>query len=122
MAIRLAKRDNARGAAGRARAQTLLAGLSMLGFLCLQGWLLRTFSLPPQTHAYASVVHVIVGYQGLHGAIAVLMAGYLWLRSRRGLVDAARPRDFRIVALFWYYTCALWAVGLVLVHLFPRWS
>src|SRR5690606_15873322 len=113
VAIRLAKRDNARGAAGRARAQVLLAGLSMLGFICLQGWLLRASSLPPQAHAYASVVHVIVGYQGLHGAIAVLMAGYLWLRSRRELVDAARPRDFRIVALFWYYTCALWAVGLV---------
>ncbi len=49
----------------------------------------------------------------------VLMAGYLWLRSRAGLADADRPRDFRIVHRFWHYTTALWLIAVVLVFLFP---
>jgi cytochrome c oxidase subunit I+III len=68
------------------------------------------------------MTHVLVGYQGLHALIAVLMVGYVWLRSQHGLIDATRERDLRVMSLFWHYTVALWLVGAVLVHLFPRWT
>jgi cytochrome c oxidase subunit I+III len=118
VAMAWALRLNAASRPSRARIAVLVAGIAMCGLLVMQGLLLAAMSAP-QTHAFASVVHVLVGYQAVHAGICVLMAGYLWLRSRAGLADADRPRDFRIVHRFWHYTTALWLIAVVLVFLFP---
>ena len=121
IAIHLAVRANAGVRPDGARRHMLLAAVAMSAFIGMQWWVLSGSS-SPASHAYASVVHVLVGYHLVHAGICVLMAGYLWLRSRRGWLDAARGRDARVVALFWNYTIAVWLVGAVLVHLFPRWA
>jgi cytochrome c oxidase subunit I+III len=120
--VRRARRANAGGQPGQLRLWLLVAGVLMLCFLGTQVLNLAAYGQSPQSHAYASMTHVLVGYQGLHALIAVLMAGYVWLRSQHGLIDATRERDLRVMSLFWHYTVALWLVGAVLVHLFPRWT
>jgi len=113
-------RRNARGAPDGGRPALIAGAALVLAFLATQAAALLEYGQPPQSHAYASLVHVLVGYQGLHAALTVAMATFVWLRSRRGLVDAARPRDWRVVILFWHYTTGLWLIGVVPVHLFPR--
>jgi len=120
VAIAWARRLNGLDRGAHARLAVLLAAALLVGFLLTQGITLAEYGRAPQSHAYASLIWVLVGYQGVHAAIALLMGGFVWLRSRRGLVDAVRQRDFQVVSLFWHYTTGLWLVGLVLVHLFPR--
>lgn len=118
--IRLAQRNLRRDAPAVAQVQTGIAAALMLGFLFMQACGLAGYERP-QAHAYSSMIHVVVGYQGMHGLVAVCMAVFVWLRMRRGLLDSSRPRDLRVVSLFWHYSAALWIAGFVLVHLFPRW-
>jgi len=119
-AIGRAVRRNARALPGGGRSALAVAALLMSGFLATQVLNLVEYGQPPQSHAYASLLYVLIGYQGLHALIALVMAAFVWLRSRRGMVDAVRQRDYRVVALFWHYTTAVWLIGILLVHLFPR--
>lgn len=121
LAAQAATRANARRHAGPAQQWVLLSGGLMAGFLVLQAVIVAGMPAP-QTHAWASVTQVIVGFHAVHGVVCMLMAGYLWLRIRHGLVDATRNRDFRVVTLFWHCTVAMGCIAAVLVFLFPRWS
>jgi cytochrome c oxidase subunit I+III len=121
VAIRDARRRNREDRSREARTRVTAAAALLLAFLIGEVQALHAHAQAPQSHAYASMVHVIVGYQGIHALIALLMAAFVWLRSNRGLIDGTHERDVRVLGLFWHYTCALWAVGVVLVYLFPRW-
>jgi cytochrome c oxidase subunit I+III len=118
--VRSARRRNAAARPDGGRAALLLGGILLVAFLVTQVLMLVDYGHAPQSHAYASLVYVLIGYQGIHAIIALLMAAFVWRRSRRGLVDSVRQRDFRIITMFWHYTTGLWVVGLLLVHLFPR--
>lgn len=120
VAMRRAQHRNALGAPDGGRNGLAAAFVLMTAFLATQVYGVIEYGQAPQSHAYASVLYVLIGYQGVHALIALAMAVFVWMRSRDGLVDAARPRDYRVVALFWHYTCALWIVGALLIHLFPR--
>ncbi len=120
IATYLATRSNAQGRAAAARHWLLLALLLLVGFLAAQVAALFAYGQPPQSHAYASMIHVLVGFQGVHAVVALLMGAFTWLRLQRGRVDASRPRDLQVTAMWWHYTTGLWIPGIVLVHLFPR--
>jgi cytochrome c oxidase subunit I+III len=118
--VHSARRRNAAARPDGGRGALLLGAVLLVAFLVTQALMLVDYGRTPQSHAYASLVYVLIGYQGIHAIIALLMAAFVWRRSRRGLVDSVRQRDFRITTMFWHYTTGLWLVGLVLVHLFPR--
>jgi len=120
VAMRLAMRANGRGQPGGARLGVAIAVLLLAGFALTQWIVLSAYGHAPQSHAYASLLHVLVGYQAVHAAVALLMGVFVWLRLRRGRVDASRPRDMQVLSMFWHYATALWVPGFVLVHLFPR--
>lgn len=120
VAIEQALRANRLGKAHSSQPLLLGAAALMLTFLVTQWLVLQEYG-PPQAHAYVSMIHVVAGFQGLHALIAVLMATFVWLRAKRGMIDATRDRDLRVLRLFWHYTSAQWVIGIVLVHLFPRW-
>jgi len=120
LALRRAVRENAAGEAGRMRGLLLIAALLLAAFLVTQGISLAGYGQPPQSHAFASLLWVLVAYQAIHALLALLMVAYVWLRSRRGLVNAVRQRDLRVSALFWHFTTGLWLVGVLLVQIFPR--
>jgi len=119
-AVRWARHRNARNLSDGGRHLLLLSLLLLCSFLLTQWLTLLDYGQPPQSHAYASLLWILVGYQGVHAAVALLMVVFVWLRSRRGLITAERSRDYRVFTLFWHYTTGLWLIGLVLVHLFPR--
>jgi cytochrome c oxidase subunit I+III len=91
-------------------------GLALAALVVESGALLAS-GLAPSAHAYGAVVAMLWILAALHVAIAALMGAYLILRRRAGHADRhATP----VVALFWHYTVALWAVGFFAVHLLPR--
>ena len=121
-AVHRARMRSARACVDRGQVALLTAVVLLCGFLGTQWYVLSMYAQAPQSHAYASLIHVLTAYQGLHALIAVAMAVFVWLRRRRGLVDAVRQRDYRVATLFWHYTTALWLIGGTLVHVFPRFA
>ncbi|HYD80295.1 MAG TPA: cytochrome c oxidase subunit I [Paucimonas sp.] len=76
--------------------------------------------LRPADSAYGAAVCTIAGLQGTFVAILVMMGLYCVARVAAGLLDATRRASFDNTMLLWHYTTAQGAIGLVLVHLFPR--
>ncbi len=108
---------NAHGAflgAAAAGALLLLAafGTELYGF-----W---RSGLRPGESAYGAIVYAIVAFLGVHVATLLVMAGYTAARSLAGLLHAERRVTFENAHLMWRYTAAQAAVGLLVLHLFPR--
>ncbi len=119
-AVHSAVRANqrARPAAG-CRRRIELAALLYAGFIVVQALVLADIA-PPQSHTYASLVHVLVGFHGVHAVTALLFAVFAWLSLRAGSTSARRPLALRVTALFWHYTTTMWLFAFAVVHLFPR--
>ena len=120
VAVHASRRANARARPHGARLSLALGAALLAAFVATQVLMMVDYGQTPQSHAYASLMYVLVGYQGVHALVALLMAAFVWLRSRLGRSDAVRQRDFQVLTLFWHYTTGLWLVGLLLVHAFPR--
>ncbi len=84
------------------------------------GWALWSGGLRPQLHAYGAASFAIFAWQGVHVAIALLMAAYTLARSLAGKLDGQRRLTMDNTSLFWTYVAAQGAVGLALLHGFPR--
>ena len=76
--------------------------------------------LRPTAHAYGAVGYTILGYQGMHVAILLVMAGYTLARSACGLLNHERRVTFDNVKLLWYYTVGQGLVAFAMIYLFPR--
>jgi heme/copper-type cytochrome/quinol oxidase subunit 3 len=104
----------------RHRRYTLAALVLMAIFLASLLQSLSEYGVPPQRHALASLVGTLSGFAGLHAAIALVMAAFAWMRSRRGLSDARRPAALQVVWLFWSFTVGVGVLTSAVVHLSPR--
>jgi cytochrome c oxidase subunit I+III len=98
----------------------VLATLLMLASLGIAVYDLWQTGLRPTQHAYGATVYAILGYQGLHVALLLVMACYTLARSFCGLLDPARRATFDNTRLIWYYTVGQGLVALATIHLFPR--
>jgi cytochrome c oxidase subunit 3 len=110
-----------RAAQGRAAARRLLAA-TVLGamFLAAQAALwtaLRGQGLTPNSSTYGSVVYLLTGVHALHVAVGVVALGWLTLRTRQGLINAARHLGLRLWAMYWHFVGAVWAFLFVAVFL-----
>ena len=105
---------------GRLRLYTLIALLLMAVFLAALVQSLFEYGAPPQSHAYASLVSALTGFAALHAVIALLMAAFVWARSRQGRLDADRPAAMQVVWLFWCFTAGAGLVASAVIHLSPR--
>jgi len=94
--------------------------LLALGFAVLELAALRAWPAAVTEHVYPALVHAHAVFVGLHVAAAVLMAGFVWLRARRGLASAERPLGAHLLALYWHYTVAIGAIGIAVIHLASR--
>ncbi|GGC45382.1 cytochrome c oxidase subunit I [Siccirubricoccus deserti] len=97
-----------------------LAALLLLAGTAADGWALWQGGVRPSLHAYGAASWALFAWQGMHAAIALLMAGYTLARSLARLLDAERRQAMDVTRLFWIYTAGQGAVGLALLHLFPR--
>ncbi|OHE83079.1 MAG: cytochrome c oxidase subunit I [Lysobacterales bacterium RIFOXYD1_FULL_69_11] len=119
-AMRWALHSGDRGFPMRLRAGLLLAAVLGTAFLVLHGLALEATVGAPQTHAYASVVWTLAGFHGVHLLVGVLIAVFVWARSRAGYVDATRRLEPRIAAAYWRYAVAQGVIAWTVIHVFPR--
>jgi cytochrome c oxidase subunit I+III len=97
-----------------------LATPLLLSGMAADGWALWQGGVRPDLHAYGAASWTLFAWQGMHVAIALLMAGYTLARSLAGMLDVERRKTMDVTRLFWTYTAGQGAVGLALLHLFPR--
>jgi cytochrome c oxidase subunit I+III len=74
----------------------------------------------PEQHSHAAVSYTLLAWHGVIVAVAVIMALYTQARSWAGMVDGTRRLTFDNTMLFWLYVAGQGAVGIVLLHGFPR--
>lgn len=120
IAIQWGLRANARAEPRRFRIAWIVAialGLAF-GALHVREWT-AGIALDPRASAYGSVVYAFIAFHLLHVLIALLMAGYCIARSLRGYLDARRPLEARVTALFWHYSVAVWVVSFAVIYFFP---
>ncbi len=108
------------GLATRFRAGLVLAMLCAIVFLSVHAMALSASASDPRSHAYSSIVWTLAGFHGVHMIVAILIAAFVWWRSRAGSVDKVCDLDARIVAGFWRYAIAQGLVTAAVIHLFPR--
>lgn len=78
--------------------------------------------LDPTAQAWSATVGALLGWQGLHAAVLLLMGGYLIARSWHGrLLPNARATLDNIV-LFWHYVTLQGLAATVLVRWLPGWT
>ncbi|HEY0845724.1 MAG TPA: cytochrome c oxidase subunit I [Noviherbaspirillum sp.] len=99
-------------------AWTFAIALALL-FVLTQTLAIVGSAISARAHAYGALLHAITGFQFIHVAIAVLMAGFTLLRSRASRAGGQRPIAAQVTALFWHYTVLQWLVGFSTIHLFP---
>ena len=76
--------------------------------------------LTPSEQAWSATVAAMLGYQGFHVAILLLVSAYLLVRAWAGHL-AASGRTLDNAALLWHYTTLQgWAIAFV-VNLLPQW-
>ena len=119
-AMRWARRSSDLGRPERLRLGLLLAAASGLGFVIVHAAALAMVVARPQSGAYASAVWMLAGFHAVHVLVGVLVAAFVWLRSRRGHIDAQRRLQPRIAAALWRYVVAQVVVTWAVLHLFPR--
>ncbi|WP_411834253.1 cytochrome c oxidase subunit I [Pseudoxanthomonas mexicana] len=118
-AVHAGMRGLSRGDGRRLRAG-LAVGIALgAGFLVAHARAMHAVASAPATHAYDSVTWTLAGFHAVHVAVAMLIAAFVWARSHRGHVDAARTLEPRIAAAFWRYAIGQGALAWLLIHVFP---
>ncbi len=99
-----------------------LGALTMgIAFLLLLSLWLTTHVPPPPTHAYASVIHALHGFQAVHLSAAMVLVGFVAWRWRRGVVDSTHVLEARVAVEAWHYAVVIGVVAHA-VALLPRLS
>jgi len=90
----------------------------LLGGWAVSAWSLRDFA--PTRDAHGAIVHAFLSVDGFFVAVAITLALFALARRMAGKLDGARRVNFDNARLFWHYTVGQAAVGLAIVHGFPR--
>jgi cytochrome c oxidase subunit I+III len=77
--------------------------------------------LDPQAQAWSATVGALLGYQGFHVAIVLLMGGYLLARSWSGRLQPQARATLDNTVPMWHCVSAQGLIGLLLVQSLPRW-
>jgi len=117
--LHFATRAGITGASRPAGVRLAWAAVLLLAFLVTQVAVIRDAS-PPQTHAYASLLVVIIGFHALHAVLALLAAGFMACASITSGDIQRSALPLRICRALWHYSTLAWLVLFPIVHLFPR--
>jgi cytochrome c oxidase subunit I+III len=66
-------------------------------------------------------VAALLGWQGLHAFVLLLMGGYVVARSFAGALRPDARATLDNTALMWHYTTVQGLAGMALVRLLPQW-
>ena len=99
-------------------AVTVAAVCMAAGFACdLAGQVLA--GLSPTAQAWSATVGVMLGYQGLHAVLLLIVAAYLVARSWSGHLTPASRATMDNSALIWHYTTLQGLVSALAVNVMP---
>ena len=90
-------------------------------FLLIQGteWMrLILHGLTASSSLYGATFYTLIGVHGVHVAAAVGWLGVVALRFRGDRFSMTRAAAVDVLAIYWYFVCAVWAVLFPLVYLF----
>jgi cytochrome c oxidase subunit I+III len=101
------------------RLLVLLAMVAAAAGFGAQWWGLASAGLDPRAEAWSATVAALLGWQGLHLLVLLLMGAYLLARSFSGLLHrgAGTPE---VTALLWHYTTVQGLLLSVVVNLLPE--
>jgi cytochrome c oxidase subunit III len=104
LAVRAARRGNA----GAARGWLALVLFVASGYFAMQmhRFMVSLATLPPQRHAYASIVYTLAGGHHAHVFVGLLLIVFVLWRLTRGL-NRYRLVAVECVALYWYFVLVL---------------
>ena len=77
--------------------------------------------LQPGTTAWGATVAALLGWQGLHAALLLVMGVYLTVRSASGRLRPDARATLDNTAVMWHYVTAQGVLGMGLVRLLPQW-
>jgi cytochrome c oxidase subunit I+III len=77
-------------------------------------------ALDPTTSGYAAMTWTIVGLGGFFVLAMLVLAAFTIARIVAGKVDPVRRNVFDNLRIFWHYVVVQTALGIAVVHLFPR--
>ncbi|GGI90241.1 cytochrome c oxidase subunit I [Legionella impletisoli] len=96
-------------------------GVSVLGLIhfCVTLWILLNANLHASQFSHDAVISVMLGYQLIHSALAILMTVVLALRVYYGYIGKEALYEPVVVEQWWFYTLVIYWVTYVAVVLFP---
>ena len=105
------------------RAARLLLWTATLGlvFLAVQGfeWMrLVHHGLTLGSSQYGAAFYLVIGCHALHVLAAVVWLGVVTVLARRGRLERRHYDRLEMLAIYWYFVAALWAVLFPLVYLY----
>jgi cytochrome c oxidase subunit I+III len=97
---------------------TLVAG--MLALACafgLEVFAVRSAAIEAERHAYAASIQALLGWQGLHVVLVVLMGAYCLARRGVGWLSRTHRVTFDNTRLLWLYTSAQGIATFSVIHI-----
>jgi cytochrome c oxidase subunit I+III len=105
------------GSVRRMRRWLVACTLLALGFLWLRWMEFRLLPFYWDSHAYGSVIWVIVGYHTLHAVSGIVENFMLIALLYRGPVERKHALDVQLSGLYWYFMVAEWLLCFAVLYL-----
>jgi heme/copper-type cytochrome/quinol oxidase subunit 3 len=110
-------RAASQGDARRMRRWMVLSTVIALAFVALRFLELLRLPFYWDSHAYGSIVWVIIGYHTLHAITGVIENGMLIVLLFRGPVERKHALDIQLGGFYWYFMVASWLPCFVTIYL-----
>jgi cytochrome c oxidase subunit I+III len=98
----------------------ILAVVLLCGALAIDAYAFWRSGLTPASNAYMALIALGLFLQLQLALTLVVMAGFAIARKLTGQLNSTRRVVYDNVAQLWYYTTAQGALGVILMHGFPR--
>jgi cytochrome c oxidase subunit 3 len=98
----------------------LISIVLAIGFLGIQGYEYATASFSWRSEAYGSLFFTILSLHGLHVIGAILIVGWLEVRSFAGHFDREHHAAVQVGALYWHFVDIVWLAIFAVLYLSPR--
>jgi cytochrome c oxidase subunit I+III len=98
----------------------VIASVLLIAAVALEVWGHWQTGLDPKATSYGALVYMSAVLTAQAGIAVVIMCLFAGARALTRQLDAERRVTFDNAAIYYYYTAAQGALGLILVHGFPR--
>ena len=120
IAIAIADRGIRDGRQGRLRAGLVASILFAIAFLVLKGMELADKDYHWDTHAYGSIVWMMLGLHSLHVLSVLLKSLVMAVLAFRGYFSERRYVGVQVNGMYWHFVVVIWIPIYITLYLSPR--